>query len=49
MSTTVKGISIKQTVNNYKDSETAMTRRVLSRSWNGEYATGIINEEKRKI
>ena len=49
MSTSIPGISIKQTVNNYKDSETIMTRRLLRSSWNGSYATGTVNGQKRKI
>ena len=47
--TTIPGISIKQTINNYKDSETTMTRRLLRSSWNGAYATGTVNGQKRKI
>ena len=42
-----KGISPKQTVNNYKDSSQVMTRRVLSNSWNGAYASGTVNGYKR--
>jgi hypothetical protein len=37
------GISVKQTMNNNKDSEMTMTRRVLRDSWNGSYATGKVN------
>ena len=42
-----KGISPKQTVNNYKDSSQVMTRRILSNSWNGAYASGTVNGYKR--
>lgn len=38
-----KGISARQTINNNKDSEMTMTRRVLRDSWNGAYATGTVN------
>ena len=38
-----QGISPKQTINNFKDSEMCMTRRVLRDSWNGAYATGTVN------
>jgi len=43
------GISAKQTMNNNKDSEMCMTRRVLRDSWNGAYATGTVNGYGRKI
>ena len=49
MTTTIHGISIKQTINNYKDSETTLTRRILRNSWNGQYAIGSVNGQKRKI
>jgi hypothetical protein len=42
-----QGISPKQTIDNYKSSEQVMTRRVLSKSWNGAYATGTVNGQKR--
>lgn len=38
-----QGISARQTMNNNKDSEMTMTRRVLRDSWNGAYATGKVN------
>ena len=37
------GISSKQTINNYKDSEQVATRSILRRSWNTKYATGTVN------
>ena len=47
MTTTIHGISIKQKINNYTDSETTMTRRILRNSWNGQYAIGSVNGQKR--
>lgn len=44
-----QGISPKQTINNYKDSSQVMTRRVLTHSWNGAYASGTVNGMKRVI
>jgi hypothetical protein len=44
------GISPKQTINNYKDSEAAATRTILRRSWNTLYARDSgINGHKRII
>ena len=37
------GISPQQTVNNYKNSEDALTRKCLRKSWNTQYATGSVN------
>jgi hypothetical protein len=45
----INGISPKQTVNNYKSSEHAITRRVLRSSWNQSYATGVVNGYNRVI
>jgi hypothetical protein len=42
-----QGISPKQTASNYKDSSQVMTRRILSHSWNGGYATGTVNGMQR--
>ena len=47
--TIITGISPKQTMNNNKDSEMTMTRRVLRDSWNGRYATGKVNGYGRAI
>jgi len=44
-----KGISPKQTINNYKDSNQVMTRRILTNSWNGAYASGTVNGRNRII
>lgn len=41
------GFSAKQTVTNYKDSESIMTRRILRDSWNGAQAATSINERGR--
>ena len=41
------GFSPKQTVNNYKDSDQVMTRRILRNSWNTQNAVGVINGHKR--
>ena len=43
------GISPQQTINNHKDSEMCMTRRVLRDSWNGAYATGTVNGLGKRI
>jgi hypothetical protein len=43
------GISPKQTVNNYKDSEQTTTRSILRDSWNTQYATGSSNGKNRAI
>ena len=44
-----QGISPKQTINNNKNSEQVMTRRILSKSWNGAYATGQVNGRQRIV
>jgi len=44
-----QGYSPKQTMNNYKDSEQTLTRGVLRRSWNGQYATGKFNGYNRVV
>ena len=41
------GYSPKQTMNNYKDSDQVMTRRILRGSWNTQNAVGTINGHKR--
>ena len=41
------GYSPQQTINNFKDSEQIMTRRVLTKSWNTSYAGGTFNNKKR--
>lgn len=43
----IQGISPKQTVDNYKDSNQVMTRRILRNSWNTQYATGTVNGHAR--
>ena len=45
----IQGISPRQTVNNYKDSNQVMTRRVLRDSWNTLYASGTVNGNNRVI
>ena len=45
----IQGISPKQTVNNYRDSNQVMTRRVLVKSWNNPYATGTVEGKDRVI
>lgn len=45
----IQGISPKQTITNYKDSNQVMTRRVLIKSWNNPYATGRVNNKDRVI
>lgn len=43
----INGISPKQTITNYKGSEQVMARRLLIKSWNTTYATGIVNNKTR--
>ena len=42
----IQGKSPKQTITNYKGSEQVMSRRLLVKSWNTAYATGIVNGKK---
>jgi hypothetical protein len=44
-----KGISPTQTVNNFKDSEQIMTRKILRDSWDNAAAVGNINGYRRVI
>jgi hypothetical protein len=44
-----QGYSPQQTINNFKDSENVMTRRILTKSWNGQGAVGIANGHSRII
>jgi len=44
-----QGYSPQQTLNNFKDSEQIMTRRILRKSWNGAGAVGVDNGSKRVI
>jgi hypothetical protein len=43
------GYSPKQTITNYKSSEQIMARKVLRDSWNGRYASGIVNGKSRVV
>lgn len=43
------GHSSKQTVSSKRDSESAITRKVVRSSWNTPYATGTYEGEKRVI
>jgi hypothetical protein len=43
------GYSPQQTLVNFKDSEQVMTRRVLTKSWNGQGAVGVANGNARII
>jgi hypothetical protein len=45
----VQGFSAKQTINNYKDGQQTSTRDILRRSWNTAFATGTVNNQKRRI
>jgi hypothetical protein len=47
--TSIKGISPKQTLTNFKDGEQALDRGVLRRGWNQMYASGTVNGKKRVI
>jgi hypothetical protein len=44
-----QGISPKQTINNYRTSTDALTRKVLRSSWNSSYATDTFNGQKRAV
>jgi len=39
----IQGKSPKQTITNYKGSDQVMSRKLLVKSWNTAYATGIVN------
>jgi hypothetical protein len=43
----IQGISPKQTITNYRDSESTMIRKVIRSSWNNPYAIGNVNGYKR--
>ena len=43
----IQGISPHQTVNNCKNFESVMIRKVIRNSWNKSYATGKVNGSKR--
>jgi hypothetical protein len=45
----IKGISPKQTITNYKGSDQVMSRKLVVKSWNTAYATGIVNGKSRII
>ena len=44
-----QGISAKQTLTNYKDSEQTSARDIVRRSWNTAFATGTVNTYKRRV
>jgi hypothetical protein len=44
-----QGYSPQQTQLNFKDSEQIMTRRILTKAWNGQGATGTANGKTRVI
>jgi len=44
-----QGYSPVQTINNFNNSGDVLTRKVLSKSWNGQYARGTINGRNRVI
>jgi len=43
----IKGKSPKQTITNYKGSDQVMSRKLLVKSWNTSYATGLVNGRSR--
>jgi hypothetical protein len=45
----VKGISPKQSITNYKDSSQTLIRKVVVKSWNTAYATGKYNDIKGSV
>lgn len=45
----IQGISPKQTITNYRDSEQVRLRRTVVKSWNTAYAPGTYNNYNRRI
>ena len=45
----IQGISARQTITNYKDSEQTAIRSILRRAWNQPYATNNVNGYKRAV
>ena len=45
----IKGKSPKQTITNYKGSDQVMSRKLVVKSWNTSYATGVVNGKSRII
>lgn len=43
------GYSPIQTINAFNNSDQVMARKVLTKSWNGPYSTGTVNQRKRVI
>ena len=43
----IRGKSPKQSITNYKGSDQVMSRRLVVKSWNTAYATGIVNGRNR--
>ena len=43
----IQGKSPKQTITNYKGSDQVMSRRLVVKSWNTAYATGLVNGKSR--
>lgn len=43
----IQGISPKQTINTTKNSEDVLTRKVIIKSWNNNYAAGTVNNRSR--
>lgn len=43
------GYAPRQTITSQKDSEHAVTRRILRNSWNGHGAVGVVNQHARVI
>jgi hypothetical protein len=46
---TIKGISPKQTITNYRSNDQVRLRRIVTKSWNTAYATGTVNGRNRAI
>jgi len=43
----IQGKSPKQTITNYKGSDQVMSRKLVVKSWNNAYATGLVNGKSR--
>jgi hypothetical protein len=44
-----QGYSPMQTINSFNNSDQVMARKILTKSWNGQYANGVVNGKNRVI
>jgi len=45
----IQGIAPKQTITNYKGGDQVISRKIVVKSWNTPYATGIVNGRTRVV